>query len=165
MDPVDGWRQWKLNEGLDISVLNDAYHLSEYVLNVLKIMEQADQYESMLWRVDGEKVTFALMCSDTFAWGCADAEEILPGDLPLLWQTWQDLKAVEAAHRGSQALCDLPELYAARKRGMRPMNAWITTQDGTRKKPAGTAPKPEWEPVKALFYAAGPERESTWTAP
>lgn len=164
MDAVKGWHDWKTAEGLDIRVLNDPGHL-EYVMSVLRIMEAADQYESMLWHVKRGRVIFAALCSDTFAWGCADCEEIRPQDLPLLWQTWQDLKAIQDADKSSVAVCDLPELYAARKRGMRPMNAWMATQDGTRKKPEGTPPKPEWEPVKALFQAAGPERESAWGAP
>lgn len=164
MGELAGWEVWKTSQGLDVSVLNDPRHL-EYVLVVLKIMEQADCFESLLWRVKDGRCAFSLMCSDTFAWGCADAEEVTPDDVPLLWITWQDLKAIQDADRASAALCDLPELYAARKRCMRPMNAWMASQDGTRKKPPGTAPKPEWEPVKALFQAAGPERDSTWGAP
>lgn len=155
MDAVTGWHDWKTAEGLDISVLNDPGHL-EYVMNVLRILEAADYFDGLMWRVRDGKATFALLCSDTFWWASADCEEIRPEDLPLLWQCWQDLKAIQDADRLSLALCDLPELYAARKRGMRPMRAWLGMQDGTRRE--GKV-KPEWEPVKALFLAAGPERD------
>ena len=63
---------------------------------------------------------FSMACSDTFAWGCADAETIMAEDIPLLRQTLVDLKAV-----GDYSEMWLGPLFCARKRDMRPMNRWM----------------------------------------
>lgn len=130
----------------------DAEHL-HYILDVLAITRDADvigQDCPLLWSVHERRASFSMMCSDTFAWGCADAETIEPGDIPLLRQCVEDL----GGFRGSQEY--LGELFSARKRGMRPMNRWMKDM---REKEGMT------DAVYALFCAAGPERESTWKAP
>jgi hypothetical protein len=85
---------------------------------VLSVFERADDYESLMWRVDmrpapepGVKL-FAL-CNDVFFWATADAEEIAAADLALLEACLADLaKAREPYY--------LAELFAARKRKLRP---------------------------------------------
>jgi hypothetical protein len=71
-------------------------------------------------------------CSDTFAWGCADGEDIVLDELPSLIECF----VLSPAHGD--------ELWSARKRGMRPQTACY------RKR----YPKDEWH----LFDACGPER-------
>lgn len=89
------------------------------------------------------------MCSDTFMWGCADAEAIeLPGDLESLKQALDDCRAED----GSRVLFDWVTLWCCRKRGMRPMNAWMEK----------LVDHPD---ERALFEAAGPPRESEFNAP
>ena len=89
---------------------------------------------------------FSAMCSDTFQWASADSEIIEPEDLQLLGECLADLRA-----RGGHdyLMC---ELFAARKRGMRPMPRWIKHY----------AHNPE---IRRLFEAAGPPRESEFGAP
>ena len=131
----------------------DAEHL-QYVLDVLAITHDADltfQDCPFLWHVADGRAVFSMACSDTFAWGCADAETITPEDIPLLRQTLADLKAA-----GDYSEAWLGPLFCARKRGMRPMNRWMrdmTEREGLR----GGALE--------LFLATGPERESVWMAP
>lgn len=84
---------------------------------VLHLWDRADLYEDLMWRVDRTDGSYDVRmhanCSDLFFWATADCEEILPADFPLLVQTLQDLEAVGCAY-------NLPELFAARKRKLRP---------------------------------------------
>jgi len=95
--------------------------------------------EDVGWRVDEDGVHFFALVSDVFWWGSADGEDILPEDLQLLERCKADLVALE----GSEPTC-LPELYAARKRGMRPQGAWYAGLDSS---------------VYHLFDACGPARD------
>lgn len=106
---------------------------------VLRVFQDADLHGDLLWRVSGHKVGFSAICSDTFWWATADAEEITLDDLPLLRQCLEDLRPFDEEHH----LC---ALYAARRRGMRPMRAWLKQEV-------------ENSPAKVLFLAAGPERD------
>lgn len=67
-----------------------------------------------------------------------------PDDLPLLHQCLADLREAD-----DETL--LPELYAARKRGLRPMRLWLYG-GGRHKAVPG-------EKALPLFEAAGPERD------
>lgn len=35
-----------------------------------------------------DRITFHVNCNDVFAWGCADAEELLFGEIPELYSMW-----------------------------------------------------------------------------
>ena len=79
----------------------------------------ADNAGSLLWHsCDDGTFKFSADCSDTFAWGTADSEQIEESDMPLLRRCWDDLRAVHGEWV-------LGELYAARKRGMCPMHLWM----------------------------------------
>ncbi len=98
--------------------------------------------DSLWWRVDGDyaPVTFMVQCSDVFWWGTADSEQINP----------EDLDALEAAFRDASAACKngdvyAPELFCARKRGMRPQGAFYKGMN---------------EALWPLFHACGAERET-----
>lgn len=85
---------------------------------VLAAFEKADDFESLSWRITHDpgreaKVRLFVNCSDFFHLATADCEEIEAADVDLLEQCFADLKAA-----GDN--CHLPELFAARKRKMRP---------------------------------------------
>lgn len=85
-------------------------------LRVLAVFEKADDYESLFWKVEGSEIRLWAACNDWFFWATADGEEITPGDFPLLETTLDDLLRIGAAEY-------LSELYASRKRRMRPQSA------------------------------------------
>lgn len=125
-----------------------------YTDEVLSVLQEAELMYAdtpVRWHVVGHDVTFYMCCSDTFAWGCADAEQIEPGDVELLRQTIADLKAAEPAGEIWTGI-----LFCARKRGMRPMNRWL--KDVVSRGDMTPA-------VEALFSAAGLVRESVFGAP
>lgn len=133
--------------------LSDAEHL-HYILDVLAITADAEltfQDTPFLWHVREHRASFSMMCSDTFAWGCADAETIEPGDIPLLRECVAELRSA-----GQYEEMWLGVYFCTRKRGMRPMNRWM--KDMREKEGMN-------ETVHALFCAAGPERESVFGAP
>lgn len=125
-----------------------------FILDVFRILRDADlmgESTPLIWRALGDRLELNMLCSDMFAWACADCEEITPDDVPLLRRTLADLRALN-----DHSEVWLGELFAARKREMRPMNAWFRARAK-----AGDLSDAERE----LFEAAGPERESTWLAP
>jgi hypothetical protein len=111
----------------------------DFIRAVLRVFDECDCHEDLIWRVKDEEVTFAAMCSDVFWWGTADAEDITPADVPLLESSAADLRAINRDEFTA-------ELYCARKRGMRPQGAWY-----------GPGMEPE---LVALFDACGPWRET-----
>ena len=88
-----------------------------YALAVLSVFEQADDYESIFWRVTNGNVRFFALCNDLFWWATADCEHIAPEDLPLLRQCLLDLRATDEEYF-------LSLLFAARKRGLRPQTPY-----------------------------------------
>lgn len=132
-----------------------------YVEAVLHVGWKADSPEYVFWRPDAPDGWRAYaICSDTFAWATADAEEITPEDLPLLQQCLEDLLIVESEYAGvpisdmatpdrndSVATAYLGALFAARKRKLRPMRCVYGDMNAIGPRTA------------ALFDAAGPERE------
>lgn len=102
--------------------------------NILKLLHLLadDKIDSsnLIWSHDEkENLTVAAMCSDTFWWGCADAEEITDENIGLFIKTVDECQALKSAghlHYGekycwSTSYCD--ELFAARVRKMRPQGA------------------------------------------
>jgi hypothetical protein len=111
---------------------------------VFAIFEQADDYDSIMWRVDtrpgmDRSVKIFAQCSDFFYWATADCEEITKEDVSLLEQALADLKAVDAEY-------ELPRLFAARKRKLRPQKPYYKDME---------------PPVAALFDACCTEAERT----
>jgi hypothetical protein len=109
-----------------------------FVQDVLDVYWRADCEDDVRWtNWDGELRLYAT-CSDVFHWATADSEQIVVADVPLLRQTWQDLREIDGEHH-------LSWLFACRKRGMRPMRLAMTDQYMN-------------DAERALFLAAGPER-------
>lgn len=131
----------------------DLDHLA-FILGLLALLRDADmmgQDTPLIWSVQDGRARLSMMCSDTFAWGCADAEEVTAADMPLLRQCLTDLRAAE-----EHGEIWLGELYCCRKRGMRPMNRWVKDM----REREGLS-----DVVRALIEAAGPVRESVFGAP
>lgn len=123
----------------------------KYVFRVLAAWERCDIYEQLMWRVKDDTVRFLAICSDVFYWGTADCEEIAEEDLPMLESTADELLAL-----GGVADAYMPELFCARKRGMRPQMPWGRSYGA---KP-GVYDKDNLDPrVRALFDACGPVRD------
>lgn len=96
----------------------------------------------LMWKVDDDTddvVTFVVV-NDVFFWGASDAEGVEVADIPAFQQAIDDVGGYEWSK----------ELYAARKRGMRPQGAIINI-----------IPKD----IKGLFLAAGPVREIDFCNP
>lgn len=112
-----------------------------FITRVLRIFWTEDSESMMFWRVDNNEPSFYVMCSDTFAWGSADVEEITPDNVGRLEQTIEEVKAL-----GEEAQAWMGwgfVLFCARVRGIRVM-------------PLLKFP----EALKELFDACGPERTS-----
>lgn len=109
----------------------------EDVLTILKAVQELDSYDQLFWRTDGEfaPVTFWLNVNDVFWWGTSDVEKLAAEDVPALLEAAKDL-----GDYGYLA----PELYAARRRKLRPQGAMYKY-----------LPKSTWK----LFDACGPERK------
>lgn len=111
-----------------------------YVADVLRIYQAADLHDRLMWQVTPSgNIQFSATCSDTFWWGTADVEDIGPGDVGLLRRCLDDLRAA-----GDEDYL-IGELFAARKRNMRPMRLWLKTVEDAA--------------TLGLFVAAGPERD------
>lgn len=95
---------------------------ADFGYEVLKLCYEADIGEDLLWYVGGDGgIGWALQCSDTFIYACADAEDVTSEDLPLLRQCIADLKG--------EGQWGVAVLYAARKRNERPLPAWRVDDD------------------------------------
>ena len=114
---------------------------NDFITEVLAVYARADIYDGLFWKVKDRQVELFAMCSDLFWWATADLEPILPEDVPLLWSCLDDLLDV-----GDSAEVYLSELYAARKRGMRPQQPYYRKEFDSV------------EGLPALFDKCGPER-------
>jgi len=119
----------------------------QFILDVLDLFSREDLVGMLSWCCDEEyaPITFWVKCSDTFCWGCADAEVLTPETLPILKQAIEDCKRIDPVF-GSVYACDL---FTARIRQMRPQGAAY----------------PENRDLWPLFDACGPERETRFGNP
>ena len=113
----------------------------EFMKKILGLFWRHDINDSLFWRTEwphgDKKIKFFAVCSDTFTWATADAEEITPENVHILEMAFADVSVVRCEKWWG------PLLFAARVRGMRPM-------------PKLAIP----DPLKELFNACGPERTS-----
>lgn len=109
--------------------------MESFILDVLRIMADADSTNDLWWRTDGEyaPIQFFINCNDVFMWGCSDCEQITPENIEILRSSYEDCEENGA------------ELFCSRVRHMRPQGAWY-----------GYCSRDKW----ALFDACGPERET-----
>lgn len=131
---------------------------NDFILRVLRVFENADSYDSVFWRTDGEHapITFFALCNDVFWWATADAEKITEENVGLLESTARELIEIDSKERASHAChpCTnldahshptiyLESLFAARCRKMRPQRPFMKNMK---------------DPILSLFLACGPER-------
>lgn len=129
--------------------------MNDLALRVLRVFEEHN--DSIFWRVNGDRVTFFVICNDLFFWACADAEEVTDENIEALERTHAFVKEQFAKHPKPDR--DSPEfmhwdvvssweaywplLFCCRVRGMRPQ-------------------RPYYESIPAVmhdaFNACGPER-------
>lgn len=119
-----------------------------FVHDVLNTIYYNDAHDDLFWTVSDDTIKFSIMCSDVFWWATADTEEVNEDSLPLLKQSYKDVKEASGeSFYGSS-------LYCARRRMLRPQRPYLDRIGNTQ--------------VRALFEAAGPERnpehEEMWHA-
>lgn len=90
----------------------------EFVYSLLLTIEEYELFDEIRW---DEDLNFYVICNDVFYWGTADAELIKdPNDLILLRHACIDIENI------NDDIVDEfgPLLYCARKRKIRPQNAF-----------------------------------------
>jgi hypothetical protein len=102
---------------------------------VKTVVAAANQHDvDLFWYInDDDEVRAAVNVNDVFFWGCSDCEDVEAEDVPLFNHSF-----TLGGHQYGA------EIYAARKRGMRPQNAVVNK-----------AP----HEVKRALLDAGPVRE------
>lgn len=97
----------------------------------------------LLWSVDDEtdEIQALVNVNDVFYWGCSDAEQVEAEDVPAFQQAIDDVGNDYGWEK---------DLYAARKRGMRPQGAIINAAPAY---------------VRKLLMEAGPVREVDFANP
>lgn len=106
--------------------------------------------------VNTREKSIGVVCSDIFAWGCADVEDIESSDdIELLRQSIKDCLEIE--QRSSHGVL----LYCARKRQMRPQGAYYKYLDvyDYKKDQPRELNEEATEKMHKLFNDAGPKRE------
>lgn len=104
--------------------------IEPFVTQVLRATADFDLCSDIYWTVDtGDKPHFFVNCNDLFEWACADAEEITPGNLQLLIDTYAELKSTnwpdpKIPSRRYPAEVYTDSLWACRVRGWRPQRAY-----------------------------------------
>lgn len=112
--------------------------MEQYKINLLKLAAKYDIKDTFLWN---EELEFSIICSDSFYYATADAEDVLSQeDVDLLEQCIKD--CLDTGDRLGELHGTL--LYAAKKRKMRPILDIYTHI------PTG---------VQNLLNACGPERK------
>ena len=112
--------------------------MEQYKINLLKLAAKYDIKDTFLWN---EELEFSIICSDSFYYATADAEDICSQeDVDLLEQCIKD--CLELDRRLGEVYA--PILYVAKKRKMRPL------LDIYYHIPVG---------ICDLFDACGPERK------
>ena len=95
-----------------------------FTARVLDVL-QFDNTDDLWWRraspdAKSGPIKFFIKCSDTFAYACADLEEITPENIDLLEQTFAYVKAVSKLGD-----CYASILWVARVRKQKPLALWM----------------------------------------
>ena len=95
----------------------------EFVLKVMRTINHYDLHDQVSWHFgsNDEDVypTFFVICNDTFAYACADAEEITEENLELLVESCEDVLKVDTiSYYG-------PYLFAAIIRNQMPLDGFF----------------------------------------
>ena len=93
----------------------------EYIKQVLYTTREHDISGYLHWHFkENKELQFAIDCSDTFIWGCADAEDLTPDNFPDLLQALKDTydENLQSSFWGTT-------LFACRMRKARPMKRFL----------------------------------------
>lgn len=86
----------------------------EQIVEVLRLTKSPNN-GALMWAVDKDgSLWVGVNCSDTFAWGCSDAEEITADNLPELQRAYADCAGIQNGDIWA------PDLFAARVRRRKP---------------------------------------------
>lgn len=122
-------------------------------------------HETKGWDNIGPHFVTFVDCSDTFSWGCADAEEVTEDNIHILEETMEELSPyydkfieewdsskvdMKETAKWQKVDVALSDLFCARVRKLRPQGACYKRY-----------PEELWP----LFNAAGPERETGYGNP
>lgn len=112
-----------------------------HVHDLLVLFGDGEHCSDLLWRTDAHNhLTFHVICSDTFAWGTADAQKVVLPD---------DLQSLRSARDDSQNHLFWPVLWVARQRNLRPMRLFYKQ----------CLKGPDDQRMVELFNTVGPERD------
>lgn len=125
--------------------------MEQFEVAVFRLFQECR--DGLMWHVDAAgRFRFSANIPDLFWWGGGDDEPITPDDLPLLERTHADLAALDCADMW------LAELYAARRRKMRPQGAsYHNPGVGTWLRHPEMAE--QYVALNAFYDQCGPERE------
>lgn len=101
----------------------------------MAIMQDMDCIDDAWFSVDltTEQIHISVNCNDLFYWASADSEPITADDVALLEQTARDLEAL-GDDNDTYPFLNLLELYAARRRNMQPLPAYVGKLESQRLK-------------------------------
>lgn len=121
---------------------------NEELAFIVKVLQQFDYEDGLLWSVKDGHAKFSVICNDVFWWGSADAEDLTPDNVDELKRAREDVMSAKGRDQGSSEAewryeAYAKELFCARVRKMRPQGAAY----------------PKDPKMWSLFDACGPERE------
>ena len=127
-------------------MMSEALLSQDNIMRVLKLT--GFEYTSNLWWRDDEegRLQMFINCSDFFAWGGADLEEITDANIDLLASTVAECEDILGKYNADDAFL----LWCARLRQRRPQGAYYKNLE---------------EELWPLFDECGPEREVTFVNP
>lgn len=134
----------------------------DLVYEVIKL-SQFDANSSIFWRWNNDRTEIDVYadCSDVFAWGCSDGEQITWENLDVLRQSIADVESITENPYSNKD--DGFLLFCARVRGMRPQGAMYKYLEVLHKDEEIAAERTA--KLRELFNAAGPEREAGFGNP
>lgn len=92
----------------------------EQIVEVLRLTKSPNN-DALMWAVNPDgSLWVGVNCSDTFGWGCSDAEEVAADNLPVLRQAYADCTGIQYGDIWA------PDLFAARVRRCKPCGHTMT---------------------------------------
>ena len=102
---------------------------SNEVMSILRCFDRHDLHEDLLWRFDGDEISFFVNCNDAFYPGSSDGEVIRESDLIKLESAIDDVKAIEPCYEPNVVIL----LFCSRKRKKRPITGALPSNENLRK--------------------------------
>lgn len=120
--PHNYWPEYNKAVG-ELDALRRERDEAAFFMEVLRLANEHDCTNDLIWNEEDGKLSCAVICSDEFWWGCCDAEPLTPETLPVYRQALEECAELEKtlpknSHMFPRLYAD--ELFAARMRKMRP---------------------------------------------